>query len=188
MTAISERRVECLQLNYEFLDTLSERLGSHPWSLAGGVNLALVSWLHRHLVETGELPQDSVPTWAWPDPSCGQLMVLVYSQEFDVSPEGQHAPYRLVLLDREKFEAALDRDCPPELRKATCGGCGRRKNQLIVEGHAPGCEFDVEVDHSQHGRGSPEGPVDSDCPCRGSALEVECARSGCGFCSLAGKR
>ncbi len=149
---IRDRKLVVVSLNYEYLNHLSERLGSHPWSLHGGVNLVLLSWTHRHLVEQGELPADSVPTWAWPDPSTAQLRILVYSSEFEHTPEGQSVPDKIVLFDREKFEAALDRDCPPELRKATCAGtCGRRKMQLLVEGHGPGCSLETDEDRALRG-------------------------------------
>jgi hypothetical protein len=39
------------------------------------------------------------------------------------------------------------------------------------------------IDHNQHGRGSEErGPDDSDCPCRKTPYESQCAQAGCGFC------
>lgn len=38
-------------------------------------------------------------------------------------------------------------------------------------------------EHTHHGRGTPEsGPEDPDCPCRSTILQVECAKTGCGFC------
>ncbi len=45
------------------------------------------------------------------------------------------------------------------------------------------------VDHSRCGRGDAEnGPDDSDCAHRGTALEAECAAAGCGFCIVAAGR
>lgn len=43
-----------------------------------------------------------------------------------------------------------------------------------------------QTDHSTHGRGTAEdGPDGSDCACRGTVEEAECARQGCGFCTPA---
>jgi len=173
-----------LRFSLSFLNMVSDRLGEFPWSLSGGINMRLLMWVHRLLVDTGEIPKDSTPTWAWPDPSIGQICVLVFSPEFELAKEGEPVPYLEVLIDREAFDAACQRDCPPHLRKAVCSECGRRKMQLLAEGHKPGCSFGAgEVDHGQHGRGAPDGgPDDPDCPCRGSVLEVACAAAGCGFC------
>lgn len=43
-----------------------------------------------------------------------------------------------------------------------------------------------QIDHSEHGLGTPDdGPYDSDCVCRATEHEAECAKAGCGFCSSA---
>lgn len=40
--------------------------------------------------------------------------------------------------------------------------------------------------HKDHGRGTTEGgPDGSDCGCRGTYLQLECAQKGCGFCRAA---
>ncbi len=42
------------------------------------------------------------------------------------------------------------------------------------------------MDHSECGRGDEYGcPVDSDCGCRGTDRQSECASIGCGFCQAA---
>ncbi len=42
------------------------------------------------------------------------------------------------------------------------------------------------MNHHEHGRGTAEdGPDDSDCPCRATLLQDECASTGCGFCRVA---
>ncbi len=46
-----------------------------------------------------------------------------------------------------------------------------------------------EIDHSEHGRGDAYGEPDgSDCGCRATDHQSECAKAGCGFCSVAEKR
>lgn len=39
-------------------------------------------------------------------------------------------------------------------------------------------------EHEDHGKGH-EGPDDSDCVCRGTKKEAECAKEFCGFCVVA---
>lgn len=47
-------------------------------------------------------------------------------------------------------------------------------------------EMPEESIHDGHGAGV-DGPHDSDCPCRGTDRQAECARvAGCGFCGGAG--
>lgn len=42
---------------------------------------------------------------------------------------------------------------------------------------------DPENTHASHGRGTEaDGPDDSDCPCRKTERQDECAKAGCGFC------
>jgi len=104
-----ERRIKAMRLNYEMLNAMSERLGWYPsWSLAGGINMALLCWLVRFSIEEGELPIDAVPTWAWADPSTGQLRVLIYSSEFDVVPEGICAPELVFpVVEKGRLDAAV---------------------------------------------------------------------------------
>lgn len=61
---------------------------------------------------------------------------------------------------------------------AMCRICGQVEADL--EDSCPAAS------HADHGRGSPDdGPDDSDCPCRGTVQQAECADSGCGFCAAA---
>ena len=43
-------------------------------------------------------------------------------------------------------------------------------------------EWKISNVHADHGRGGPDGPDDSDCPCRGTVNQLVCGQSGCGFC------
>lgn len=41
------------------------------------------------------------------------------------------------------------------------------------------------MDHREHGQGDDGGPFDSDCICRQTKLQQDCAAAGCGFCIAA---
>lgn len=55
------------------------------------------------------------------------------------------------------------------------------------------CDFAIEnvswrSVHARHGRGDESGPDDSDCGCRDTLRQFDCALAGCGFCSAAEAR
>lgn len=105
---IRARKVKCMRLAFEFADGLSERLGGYGgWSLAGGIDLSVVVWLVEFLARHGELPGDAAPTWVWPDPSYGCLLVLIYSDSYDVVPEATEAPLVHPVVDRHKLDRAM---------------------------------------------------------------------------------
>lgn len=118
MSAITERRCVCLRFNYEFLNELSERLGSYPsWSLAGGINLTLIVWIMGYLVVDKQLPEDAVPTWCWPDPACGAMGVMVFSSEFEEVPEGTMVPDKAVFIDAPRLKRVVEEHESPWANK-----------------------------------------------------------------------
>lgn len=116
-----DRRTVCVRLSYECLNSLSERLGhGSSWSLAGGVDLSMILWLVNYFIDQGELPQDAIVSWVWPDPSWGMVCVLIHSDTYEVVRDGDPAPYANPLVDRHAFDKAIEEAVEPRV----CPGCG----------------------------------------------------------------
>lgn len=80
-----------------------------------------------------------------------------------------------------EYTIEMDADSP-------CNGC-RIIHEVVNRYGLCTCssdEFSRWMAHLEHGRGTADdGPVDSDCACRATHREADCAAEGCGFCRAA---
>lgn len=157
-----ERRVQETRVDYRFLNKLSKRLGHQGgWNLAGGINLEVIAWIIRYVVETDILPRDAIPTWVWHDPSRGSVCVLIWSKEFPVVEEGACAPTTSIMVEQDDLDEAADqyrklRYAVPHNPIEPCEYCGV-VHDVDCQDSRSQCEPDAEIDVLlKECRGQPE--------------------------------
>jgi len=82
------RRFKTLALTPTVLRNLGSQMVLH-----NSINLKELVELVDVLIEREELPCDAKITWLWYDARMGCFSMLIWSEMFDIVPEGEYPPY-----------------------------------------------------------------------------------------------